>query len=108
MFAFNVWLNNKLIDTVFYQVSAKATIQDAIDDVTCSLIGHDGHDPSIKVTWPKGQRRTVTEWVIQGDYGHGWEDENFEVTHRDAKRSLKEYRENGSGCYRLVKRQVKG
>ena len=33
MFAFNVWLENKLIDTVFYQVSKRQTVADALDDV---------------------------------------------------------------------------
>jgi hypothetical protein len=34
------------------------------------------------------------EWVIQGNYGEGWEDVNTETTREDAERSLKEYREN--------------
>lgn len=106
-FAFNVWLGNKQIDTVFYQVSARNTIKDAILDVRRSLINHDGYDSEIKVTWPKGQRITETEYVIQGNYGQGWEDENFETTHKDAKRSIKEYRENGPGSYRLIVRNAR-
>ena len=42
---FNVYLNGKLIDTVFYSASAKV---DA-DEVKRSLINHDGYDGGIKV-----------------------------------------------------------
>lgn len=51
-------------------------------------------------------RKTVDEWIVQGNYGTGWEDENTETTRADGKRSLREYRENGPGEYRLVKRRV--
>ena len=53
------------------------------------------------------KRKTYDKWIIQGNYGYGWDDENTELTYRDARRSIKEYRENGSGNYRLVKRRVK-
>ena len=104
MKSFNVWLENKLIDTVFHQVG-RSTISEAVEDVRRSLIGHDGYDSAIKVTWPKGQRITSTVYVTQGNYGHGWEDENQESTRKDAIRSLKEYRENGPGQYRLITRR---
>ncbi|MEV7675032.1 hypothetical protein [Streptomyces sp. NPDC088752] len=32
------------------------------------------------------------EYVIQGNYGHGWEDVNTETTEEDGNRSLREYR----------------
>ncbi len=34
------------------------------------------------------------EWVVQGNYGQGWEDVNTETTREDGERSLKEYRES--------------
>lgn len=45
-------------------------------------------------------------WIVQGNYGygHGWEDENIELTREDGERSLKEYKENGPGAYRLITR----
>jgi hypothetical protein len=49
-------------------------------------------------------RKTRDVFVIQGNYGHGWEDENEEDNRKDGKRSLREYRENGPGSYRMVHR----
>ena len=48
-------------------------------------------------------RKTVDRWDIMGNYGYGWECEVSEYTHKEAKQRLKEYRENGAGCYRLEK-----
>ena len=36
-------------------------------------------------------------WDIMTNWGYGWECENSEYTRTDAKRSLKEYRENLAG-----------
>lgn len=41
--AWNVYLNGKLIDTVFFVPSMEA------DDVKRSLVNHDGYDPAITV-----------------------------------------------------------
>jgi len=49
--------------------------------------------------------KTIKEYVIQGNYGWGWDDENFETNARDASRSLREYRANGPGSYRLIERR---
>ncbi len=51
------------------------------------------------------QRKTRDVFVIQGNYGQGWEDENEETTREDARRSLREYRENGPGQYRRITRR---
>jgi len=45
MQAFNVTLNGKLIDTVFYSKGMKITAE----EVRISLINHDGYDSRIKV-----------------------------------------------------------
>ena len=58
MYKFNVWLNNRLVDSVFYSVSEGETIAQAVENVRRSLVAHDGYTPEIKVTWPKGQRIT--------------------------------------------------
>lgn len=57
---------------------------------------------------PRRPAKTKLIYVVQGNYGygHGWEDENEEDNWTDAKRSIKEYRDNGSGSYRLIKRRV--
>ncbi len=52
-------------------------------------------------------RKTVDRWDIMSNYGYGWECECSEYTYKEAKERLKEYRENGSGCYRLEKRREK-
>lgn len=53
------------------------------------------------------QRKTVDRWDIITNYGYGWECENSEYTWKDAKRSLKEYRENIQGAVRLEKHREK-
>lgn len=40
------------------------------------------------------QRKTRDRWDIETNYGYGWEVENSEYTRADAKRSLREHREN--------------
>jgi hypothetical protein len=52
-------------------------------------------------------RKTVDRWDIMTNYGYGWECENSEYTLKDAKRSLREYRENISGAVRLEKHREK-
>lgn len=46
--------------------------------------------------------RVIYEYEIHGNCGHGFECENTEDNHADALRSLREYRENGPGHYKLV------
>jgi hypothetical protein len=52
-------------------------------------------------------RKTVDRWDIMGNYGYGWECECSEYTWKEAKQTLKEYRKNGGGCYRLEKHREK-
>lgn len=40
------------------------------------------------------KRKARDRWDIETNYGYGWEVENSEYTREDAKRSLREYREN--------------
>ncbi len=57
------------------------------------------------------QRKTRDRWDIETNYGYGWEVENSEYNRVDAKRSLREYRENlgayGKCTVRMVKRREK-
>lgn len=54
------------------------------------------------------QRKTTDEYVIEGRYALGFEPVTFETTPRDARRVLREYRENEPGiAFRIVKRRVK-
>lgn len=56
----------------------------------------------------KRQNKWVIEHIVQGNYGygHGWEDETAEETRKEALQRLCEYRENGPGAYRLIRRRV--
>ena len=49
MQAFNVYLKNKRIDTIFYSKSTKVDRE----EVRQSLINHDGYEPDIVVTKAK-------------------------------------------------------
>ncbi len=67
---------------------------------------------SLKSNPRRGRRnprvaKTKLVYVVQGNYGYGWDDENEEDNRVDAKRSIKEYRDNGPGSYRLIRRRVK-
>ena len=55
------------------------------------------------------QRKIRDRWDIMTNYGYGWECENSEYTREDARRSLREYRENSYGRYevRLEKHREK-
>lgn len=44
-------------------------------------------------------RKTRDRWDIVTNWGYGWEVENSEYTREDARRSLKEYRENSAGRF---------
>tara|TARA_R100000808_G_C2027943_1_gene73118 strand:+ start:249 stop:446 length:198 start_codon:yes stop_codon:yes gene_type:complete len=44
-------------------------------------------------------------WIVQGNYGYGWEDEAASETRKEARDDLKAYRENGPGSYRMIQRR---
>ena len=52
-------------------------------------------------------RKTRDEYVLQGNYGHGWEDLTAESSIAEIRQRLREYRENEGGNYRTVKRRVR-
>lgn len=43
------------------------------------------------------QRKTVDRWDTMSNYGYGWECECSEYARKEAKQTIKEYRENGVG-----------
>ena len=51
------------------------------------------------------QRKTRDYWEIQGNCGYGFECENTETTLKDARRSVKEYRDNVNYPIRIVKKR---
>lgn len=89
-------------------VSKSETIKDAIESTRNSLINHDGYSPEIKVTWPKGQRLTVTEWELHGSYGQGFELLTSEKTRKAIIQRKREYLENAPCPLKIVKKYVRG
>ena len=52
--------------------------------------------------------KTRVIYVVQGHYGHhGWEDVTAEETRKEALARLREYRENESAPFRLIRRREK-
>ena len=43
--------------------------------------------------------------IVQGNYGHGWEDLTASTDYAEARRDLKSYRENDTAPTRLIKRR---
>lgn len=51
--------------------------------------------------------RTKPEYVVQGNYGHGWEDLTSSDNQAEARNDLRAYRENETGVpHRLITRRV--
>lgn len=101
-YAFNVRLNGKLINTVFYTLSG--TIAEQCESVRLSLINHDGYDPNIRIVWPKGQRVTETSYDLEGDYGQGFEVLCSASTWKEARANKKDYLDNSPCPMRIVRR----
>ena len=53
------------------------------------------------------KRKTRDRWDLTSNYGYGWECECSDYTYAEAKQTLKAYRENGNGHYRLEKHREK-
>ena len=44
-------------------------------------------------------------FVLQGNYGHGWEDLCASESSKEVRQNRKEYRENEGGNYRIIQRR---
>lgn len=53
------------------------------------------------------QRKTRDRWDIMTNYGYGCDCECSEYSYKEARQTLKEYRENISGAVRLEKHREK-
>ena len=53
------------------------------------------------------ERKTRDRWDLMSNYGYGWECEFSDYTYDEARQTLKVYRENGNGIYRLEKHREK-
>jgi hypothetical protein len=53
-------------------------------------------------------RKTIDEYEIQGNYGYSWDYLCSEFTYKQAKQTLKEYRENESQyLHKIVHKRIK-
>lgn len=77
---------------------------DALSDYN-SCRAHDGLPPLRRL--PDGTQYTpLVEYVLQGNYGHGWDDLTSHDTRRDAIAEARVYRENECAGFRIVRRSV--
>jgi hypothetical protein len=54
------------------------------------------------------KRKTSDEWIIQGNYGQGFEDVDINETYKLAKENYKLYKENEPQyAHRLIKHRIK-
>ncbi len=44
-------------------------------------------------------------WIVQGNYGYGWEDESASESRKEARDNLKSYLKEGPGSYRMIQRR---
>jgi len=52
------------------------------------------------------QRKTTDEYVLQINYGHGFEDVTCETTRKEIRERLKEYEENEPGYNRRIVKKL--
>lgn len=52
-------------------------------------------------------RKTKDEWIIEGNYGYGWEEESVYNNRKEAEKDLKIYNLESGGMHRLVKKESK-
>ena len=53
----------------------------------------------------KRQNKYRYLWIVQGHYGHGWEDLTASEDYKEARANLREYHENEPGPHRLIHRR---
>lgn len=51
--------------------------------------------------------KTELLYVVQGNYGHGWEDLTASTDCKEARANLRDYRQNDPAPTRLIKRRAK-
>ena len=67
-----------------------------------------GYDIEVIETDPDYKpNKTRKEYVVQGNYGYGWNDLTYSDDYREAKADLKSYEENEQGvAHRIITRRV--
>ncbi len=91
-----------------YPSTQGSALLSEIADIAAAKVGGTSTNPHRR----KGRRnprvaKTKKVYVIQGNYGYGWDDEAEEDTWKEAREQLKTYRANGGGSYRCITRREK-
>lgn len=60
---------------------------------------------SLKKTHVKKQNKYLYLYVVQGNYGYGWEDLTQSESWREARDDLKAYRQNDPHPHRIIERR---
>lgn len=53
------------------------------------------------------KRKTEDLYILMGNYGDSWDEETAEKTRKDIRQRLKEYQENTTGSFKIIKKRVK-
>jgi len=54
----------------------------------------------------KKPNKWTTVYIVQGNYGAGWEDVSGSVDRKDERATLKDYRTNDPHPHRMIRRRV--
>lgn len=67
-----------------------------------------GPNGGVRWTTPLGpkQKKYQKVYILQGDYGYGWDDLTGDRVFKRVRADAKDYRENQPGAYRIVSRRV--
>jgi hypothetical protein len=55
----------------------------------------------------KTQTKFVNVWIVQGNYGYGWDDLCAGDTWREVREDLRDYRNNEPYPHRAIRRRIK-
>lgn len=95
--AFNIVRGRKIIDTVFYGNTPVETAQ----DIEKALSNRGELPEGCHVTKVRRKMKNEYQLLSNYGYGHGWEVELTEVSYKELRLRLKEYRENApQGIYK--------
>ncbi len=87
-----------------YPMTQGSTLIGEIADIAGAKVGGTPK-PGVSSNPRKGAK-TKMVYVLQGNYGYGWDDETEEDTWKEMREQLKVYRANGGGTYRSIRRRV--
>lgn len=90
--------------SAFVYVGHHADVTDVYPDGVLDI----GPRGGVRWTSPLGPtpKKYQKVYILQGDYGYGWDDLTGSDNWRDVKADARDYRANQPGAYRIVTRRV--